>query len=314
MPEVSVMTVRGPVAADDLGRCLPHEHVVIDMWSNAEWRWDSDRILTDEDEQIDEVRRFKDVGGGTIVDLSLPGIGRDPEALRRISEATDVHIVMGCGWYRQPYYPPDVDRTSTEDLAASLVREIRDGVGPQTIRPGIIGEIGSHKGFVTAQEERAFMAAAWAQCETGLAFTTHSVASKVGLDHLRILTREGVRPDRVVVGHCDSYLRRNYLEAILEQGAYVQFDNIGYPPPDVSALENRLIPMIVELIDRGSVERILLSQDICARPSLSAYGGPGYTYLLTRFEVALKDAGVSAAQWDQMTVKNPAKLLDLPPT
>jgi phosphotriesterase-related protein len=307
-----VTTVRGPVEAADLGHCQPHEHVVLDMWSNAEWWWNSDRILTDEDEQADELRRFKDAGGGTIVDLTLPGIGRGPEALRRVSEATGVHIVMGCGWYRQPFYPPEIDRTPTEELARQLIAEITEGVGPEKIRPGIIGEIGSHKNFVSALEERAFRAAAWAQCETGLTLTTHSVASAVGLDHLRILTREGVAPDRIVIGHCDSYLRIGYLDAILEQGAYVQFDNIGYPPPDASALEHRLIKVILDLIGRGYVERILLSQDICARPSLSAYGGPGYTYLLTSFEGTLKGAGVSDSDWEQMTIGNPARILDQP--
>lgn len=309
---MTVITVCGPVQAEELGHCQPHEHVIIDAWSTAEWRWESDRVLTDEDEQIDELRRFKQAGGGTIVDLSVPGIGRDPEALVRISKACNLHIVMGCGWYRQPYYPPEIDRTSTEDLSYQLIREIKQGSGPHGIRPGIIGEIGSHKNFVSAQEERCLRAAAWAQRETGLAVSTHSVASAVGLDHLRILMREGVPAERIVIGHCDSYLRLGYIEAILERGAYVQFDNIGYPPPDVSALEDRLITMILQLLERDYLERILLSQDICQRPSLSAYGGPGYTYLLTSFAATLKAAGVSDAQWEQITVKNPARILDQP--
>jgi predicted metal-dependent phosphotriesterase family hydrolase len=307
---MSVMTVRGPVPAGELGMCMPHEHVVIDLWTNAQWRWDLDGVLIEEDIQTEEMRLFKAAGGGTIVDLTLPRIGRNPEMLKSISIASDVHIVMGCGWYREPYYPPEIDRTTTDELAAELIAEIEDGVGPEKIKPGIIGEIGSHKSFVTAKEERVFRAAARAQLATGLSVTTHSVASPVGLEHLKIFLTEGVSPERIVIGHCDSYVVESYLLGILEAGASVMFDNIGYADYESSVLEPRLIRMILDLIGRGYANRILLSQDVCKRPTLAAYGGPGYQDLLSRFHGVLAGAGVSEADWTLMTVENPARMLE----
>jgi predicted metal-dependent phosphotriesterase family hydrolase len=307
---VSITTVRGEIDAADLGFCLPHEHVLINLWRTAAARWDIDGILSNETRQAREIGYFREAGGVSIVDLSLPHIGRDPAGLRRIAEESDVQIVMGCGWYRQPYYPPEIDLASTQQLTAELVAEITRGVGDTGIRPGIIGEIGSHKHYATAQEERVFRAVARAQLETGLSITTHSVASEVGLQHLGILIEEGVSPDRIVIGHCDSHLELAYLSQILAAGAYVQFDNIGYPLPLVASLEEDLVAMILTLRDQGHVERILLSQDVCRKAHLKAFGGPGYDYLPTTFHSVLSAAGITDAEWTTMTVTNPARVLN----
>ncbi len=310
MPRDTVMTVRGPIAADRLGFVQPHEHVLL----NIEWveaRFSLDGILNDPDLMTQELRAFAEAGGQSIIDLTNTGMRRDPLGVRRISEATGINVVMGCGWYRQPYYAAEelIDRTATNVLAERLVDEIERGLDQTDVRPGIIGEIGSHKDFVSAQEERVFRAAARAATRTGLAVSTHSPGSPVGLDHLRILCEEGVDPSRVAIGHADSYPFLEYHLALLERGAYVQFDNIGYRLPGVAALESQLIPILVELVRRGWGHRLLLSQDVCHRSHLKAYGGNGYDYLLTQFLPSLRRAGFDDDAIHQMTVHNPRRLL-----
>ena len=112
---------------------------------------------------------------------------------------------MGSGWYRGAYYPPEarIDRRSVDDLADELVREATDGVGESGVIPGIIGEIGTDKPWVSAAEERVHRAAARAAKRTGRAITTHSIMSPVGLAQLRIFEEEGLDPARVVIGHSD---------------------------------------------------------------------------------------------------------------
>src|SRR5688500_11290176 len=97
---------------------------------------------------------------------------------------------MGTGWYRDGYYPADarIERRTVDDLAAEMVRELEDGVGESGIRPGIIGEIGTDKPWVSALEERVHRAAARASKQTGMAISTHGVQSAVGLAQLRIFT------------------------------------------------------------------------------------------------------------------------------
>jgi phosphotriesterase-related protein len=310
MSQGTVMSVRGAISADALGVTQTHEHLLV----NVEWietRFSLDGILDDEALAIEELSAFRSAGGQSIVDLTNIGLRRDPPGVRRISEATGVHVVMGCGWYRQPYYPAEacIDRTSTDALAERLVFEIEHGLDGTDIRPGIIGEIGSHKDFVTAQEERVFRAAGRAAARTGLAVSTHSVASPVGLEHLRLLCEEGADPARVVIGHSDSFPYLEYLEAVLQQGACVQFDNIGYNLPMVASLESRLIPVIVELVRRGWAGQILLSQDICHRSHLKAYGGNGYDYILRCFLPRLRESGLDEETITRITVDNPRRVL-----
>jgi predicted metal-dependent phosphotriesterase family hydrolase len=304
------MTVRGPIAAQDLGVTQPHEHVLL----NLEWiesRMSLDGILDDERLAATELGAFARAGGRTVVDLSNVGMRPDPVAVRRVAEVSGVNVVLGCGWYRQPYYPPEalIDRTSTTALAEGLIHEIEHGLGGTPVRPGIVGEIGSHKEFVSAQEERVFRAAGRAAARTGLAVSTHSVASTVGLEHLRILREEGVDPRRVAIGHSDTFLSLEYHEAVLKTGAFVQFDNIGYRLPGVAALEANLVEMLLELLRRGWASQLLLSQDVCHRSHLKAYGGQGYDYLLTTFLPRLHAAGVDTDTTRQMTVDNPRRLL-----
>ena len=106
-------------------------------------------------------------GGTALVEVTTPDFGRDPERLRRVAERTGLRIVMGTGWYRQPYYPESIDRTPTEALAGQMIAELTQGVGGTGIRAGIIGEIGAHGSYLTAQEERVLRAAARAQRATG---------------------------------------------------------------------------------------------------------------------------------------------------
>jgi phosphotriesterase-related protein len=221
---------------------------------------------------------------------------------------------MGCGWYRGAHYPVEalIDRRSVDDLAAELVREARDGAGETGVRPGIIGEIGTDKPWVSAMEERVHRAAARASRETGLAITTHAVMSPVGLAQLRIFEEEGVDPSRVIIGHSDSYPVLDHYLAILERGANLEFDFLGmsFTPVERHG-EGRVIELLCELLARGFVERLLLSQDVCHDSQLSRYEGHGYTYLQASFLPRLRGAGVSHGEVRTMTVDNPRRMLTI---
>jgi phosphotriesterase-related protein len=308
-----VQTVLGPVEPEALGFTLPHEHTQIALW-HIESRWDYWQLTRDEPVMIDELARFRAAGGSALVDLTPPGLGRDPEWLAGLARASGLHIVMGCGWYRTAYYPPEalIDRRSVDDLADALTREYDDGVGTTGIRPGIIGEIGTDKPWVSALEERVHRAAARAARRTGMAITTHAVMSAVGLAQLQIFENEGVDPSRVIIGHADSYpVLDHYLE-ILRRGANVEFDFLGMTFTPTERLgEGRGIELLCELLVRGHADRILLSQDVCHDSQLTRYDGQGYVYLAESFLPKLRAAGVSDPEIETMTVANPRRLLTI---
>jgi predicted metal-dependent phosphotriesterase family hydrolase len=271
--------------------------------------------LTGEDEIIlPELERFREMGGTGLVDLTLAAIGRDPVRLRRLAEKSGLHLVMGCGWYRGAYYPPDalIDRRPVEALADLLVGEILGGADGTDVRPGIIGEIGTDKPWLSAREERVFRAVGRASRATGLGVITHAVMSDVGLAQLRVLEDAGADPARVVVGHADSYPELGYWLAIMERGASIEFDFLGMSfTPQERMAEPRLIPLLLELLWRGWADRVFLSQDVCHNEQLRHYGGNGYTYLQEAFLPRLREAGVGEAEIRQMTVENPRRLLTI---
>ena len=131
-----VQTVLGPVHPSDLGAATTHEHLYIDFsfmyrpaqdtpspekgespitLENLGWvrrNYYSNRFnlqLMDLETTIDEVRRYRNAGGGAIVDATTIGIGRNPEALVQISRESGIHIIMGAGFYVAAVHPEDMD-------------------------------------------------------------------------------------------------------------------------------------------------------------------------------------------------------------
>src|ERR1700730_7150794 len=147
--EVSVVeTVRGAVPAVDLGVTLPHEHLCIDLtcyWApTGDDQFGNARIqlpllgllrshpfsirdnclLDDTEVALDEVEQFRGLGGCTIVDVTLPDIGRDRLALLELSRASAGHIVAGCGHYVYISHPPTLAEESVEAVTERLLLEL----------------------------------------------------------------------------------------------------------------------------------------------------------------------------------------------
>ena len=249
-----IQTVLGPVSPNDIGFTLPHEHTYTRFFLPDSWSGPlgSASQTDDEDTLAAELGQFKGLGGSCIVDVTLRGIGRDPERIRALSERTGLHIVAGCGWYTEPHYEPEahVDRRSVESLAEELVREAAEGIDGTCVRPGVIGEIGAAKTWISAQEERVHRAAARAQVQTGLALTTHALLSPVGLDQLRLFDAEGADLNRVIVGHCDWYPNLDFYLEVMSTGATVQLDMWGYPSVRQRGVEDRVFSLLLELLHR----------------------------------------------------------------
>ena len=300
---LQVMTVRGPVPPGELGHTQTHDHVFADI-SWARHRWVA-MPITDEVQMTEEIRLYKEAGGGAIVDCALEHIGRKPEALRRISEATGCHIIMGTGFYREPYYPEFVNKWTTARLAEYIIDEIENGWADTGIRPGVIGEIGIDKRWVQGVEERVIRAAARAQRATGLAVTTHTPPHTALLFH-EVLREEGVPPDRIIFGHLDNTLEMDELERIAATGAYIQFDLIGI---DWINSDRRRAEFLAELIRRGHGDRLLVAQDMPARPRLKTNGGHGYQHLIDNFLPMLRAQGVDDGDIHRITRTNPARVL-----
>lgn len=308
-----VQTVRGRIEPSELGFTLPHEHTRCVLWQIPA-RWDYWELTGEDELVLPELARFRELGGTCLVDVTLQAIGRDPIRLRRLAEASGLHLVMGCGWYREAYYPPEamIDRRSVGSLADEIVREFEEGAEGTGVRPGIIGEIGTDKPWLSAREERVFRAVAVASRATGMAVTTHGVMSAVGLAQLQVLADAGADPGRVVIGHADSYPQLDHWLRLVERGASLECDFLGMSfTPQERLGEARLVPLLLEMLARGHADRLLLSQDVCHNQQLRHYEGNGYTYLQEVFLPRMRAAGVGEAEIHQMTVENPRRILTI---
>jgi phosphotriesterase-related protein len=300
---MQIMTVRGSIDPDQLGITQTHEHVLCNMY----WKTGSvDDLLNDESIAAEELLHFRNAGGSALVDPTNHGLGRDPAALRTISELTGLHVIMGSGWYRAPFYPAEIERRSTNDLASEIIVDLTTGVDGTGIKAGIIGEIGVNLDYLTPGEERVLRAAARAHRCTGAAITLHAEYCPVGLKQLEILDEEGVDLRRVIVGHADSYLDLSYHEEIARRGAYVEYDGVGRPHIYPDHLRAKAL---VEFLRRGHAAKVLLSTDRCRRSDLRLYGGEGYDHLLLKFVPMLREAGISDEQIRAMLIENPKRIL-----
>lgn len=302
-----VMTVQGPVDPGDLGFTLMHEHLVTRFW-HASHRYDLACMPEDRRYVLEELSRLARTGCRTLVDVTPVGINRDPEALREMAERTGIQVVMGCGWYRDSYFPAraEIDRRSVDSLAEEMLAEIKEGVAGSGVRPGIVGEVGTEKDWMSPAEERVHRAAGRAAAAGGLALMTHSFASDIGLWQLRVLREEGVDPAKVVIGHADTYRLKPYHMALLEEGANIEFDTLLWYRPE---LFDNALDLIRDYVHEGFLGQLLISMDTCKAEHLSFFGGAGMTAVHDRVIPGLLGRGLSEADISAIFVDNPRRIL-----
>ena len=299
--EREVITVLGPIAPEQMGITQTHEHLVLDAMDH----YGGYQFVIDDEELVEEeLKQFTRRGGKTICDVTLDEIGRNPQALVRLSRAAGIHVVMGSGWYREFGYPKIVQEKNSNELADVLVREIEQGVADTGIRAGFIGEIGTGRHYIKPAEERVFRAAALAQRRTGVAVSTHTTRwGTLALEQIAMLEEFGADLSKVIIGHLGDRRGVKHLLPIAERGVYLEVDNIGYldyQPESVRA-DN-----VAALVKEGFGGRVLLAEDICMLSHLKFGGGKGYGYLLEIFVPMLRERGLKDEQIQKMLVANPA--------
>lgn len=292
-----IRTVRGDVPAADWGLTNAHAHLIHDISAHHEDPAYPDFALTEHESRA-ELRSFAAAGGYALVECTPMGLGRDPAGVRRLSEDSGVHVILGAGIYHERFHPAVIDGMSDAQIAELMVREITEGIDGSDIRAGVIGEVGSHRGALTAAEEAVFRAAARAAKSTGAAISTHTHAGELATDQLDVLLGAGVDPAKVIVGHLDDRgpIDLELCREVARRGAWIQFDDVGYEyytatlgvqmPTDAERLE-----AIATLAEEGFASAVILGSDMCRRRHLSANGGAGLAHLAGEFVRLARERG-----------------------
>ncbi|XP_070559609.1 N-acetyltaurine hydrolase-like [Ptychodera flava] len=351
-----IQTVLGLIEPESLGVTLMHEHLIVDYAQNfgvptqesskstiggltlqeQQHLWHQplsmqnighirryftqnkdNMILNDIHTMCEEAARFKARGGGSIVELTIDGISRNPTALKKISEITGLNVIMGTGFYLDRVHPPDMNHRTVEVIADKFISEIYEGV-EGGICAGIIGELGCTT-KLTDNEYKVLKAAAVAQKETGVPISIHpgySVESPFVV--LNALKSEGADLSRVVMGHVDRGLLsvQNMIE-LAKMGCVLEFDQYGWGCSMYHALLHGIdypsdftrCQMIRELKNYGFLKQVIISHDIALKTRLAKYGGEGFEYIHKNMVPYMLKRGFTEDDINTLLVDNPKRIL-----
>jgi phosphotriesterase-related protein len=314
-----VQTARGALQTSALGRVLIHEHVfIMDMEYTFNYRPDflTDETIAKAAARLNELKRS---GIDTIIDLTVLGLGRHMPMLARAAAQTDLNIIVSTGAYtfdKVPapfaFYGPGLLCNAPEPMVEHFVKDITQGITGTGIKAGELKCAIDEPGL-TPGVERVMRAVARTHVITGTPITVHTAPrAETGLVAQRVFREEGVDLRDVVIGHCGDTSDLDYLMKVAEGGSILGMDRFGI---NFSITMQQRVDTIAEMVKRGYIDQLTLSHDCCCWsdffPSVEQYHAamPQHNYLHICNDVipALRQAGVTQSQIDQMFIDNPRR-------
>jgi phosphotriesterase-related protein len=312
-----INTANGPVDVDALGNTLMHEHLTIaypgtltDTLRPGPTFRDMVAIC------VDRIAELKDGGYSSLVDPCPNDLGRSVELTGEVAARTGFNIIFATGLYNEAvggnaYWQVKLasDKDMVRKLADVFITEITDGVpGSGGLKAGIL-KVGTGKGAITDYERAVMRAAVIASKATGAPITTHT-DYVLGPDQVRFMKSCDMAADQIVVGHCCGNPHHDYHMEVIDEGAYVGFDQFGIPvqPDEVR------IASLMKIRAAGRLDRVMVSHDStwCMRgepfdPAFWDNFAAAHTPLHFIRNVApqLKERGVSEAEMAILIRQNP---------
>lgn len=308
----NIMTVTGPIPANNLGFCQCHEHIMLCRGTPFEIH--PALCMDDTEKSMSEVIRYHSAGGSSLVDAQPGGCGRMERELYDISLNTGVHIIASTGFHKLSFYPAAhwIRTFDEKALLDFFIHEISTGMychiddAPlQTstgIKAGMVKAALDLEGL-TPSYRTLFTAAAKAAILTDLPFMVHIEPGADAESLLCFLLDLGLNPSRILFCHMDRKILSagKYLQ-LLEKGINLEFDTIGRFKYHDDADE---INCIQQLADAGCLNQVLLSLDT-TRTRMKSYTpeGIGLDYIIRVFLPELKSRGFTDTQIKQLTIEN----------
>lgn len=315
-----IRTLNGDIPPGELGRTYAHDHLfcIPPLWKEKKI---DDFMIDDLEASIKDVELFTAQGGQAVYDATAIDYGRDPVALKAISDRTGIRIIATAGFNKAIMWPGQmagtggtfqqwIDGHSRAEIRDHVVGELTVGMDGTNLKGGV-AKFGTGYNAISSAEDKVMRAVLDAHKETGSPLHSHTEFGTLILEQLKIVKEEGVDPARLTIAHVD----RNpdhwlHLKAA-ETGAFLCFDGISrikYHP------ESILIDCILNLVRHGHADQILVGGDIARRTMYRNYGegGLGLGYILEswapRFREQADDAGFDgAALIEAFFVANPRR-------
>jgi len=264
-----------------------------------------------------ELRRFREFGGGTVVDTTTIDAGRAPRELRRLAGLTGLRVVMSTGW-RSERWAPQLAERDAETIAAEMVEELTIGVTDPGVEPPIrAGLIAQHTPLDPADpaDERLLRAHASAAARTGAPILIrHPREAASAFPLAGLLLGLGIEPQQLALSGVARFARDHaHLRRLAELGVGLCFDGVGRIPTVYTRVSDHETGVaLIALDETGHRAQLLVSSRVRRKIELTAFGGTGYAFVqeqLLPYLAGLGGAGADPAFAAALTVDNPARFL-----
>jgi phosphotriesterase-related protein len=270
---------------------LVHEHVLVDFVGADQFhpgRYDRDEVFRIALPKLEEVKQF---GCQRMLDCTPNFLGRDPELLARLSNATGVEIWSNTGLYgaaAHKFVPAFARSESATQLARRWIAETRESWRLRFIK------IGVNNGPLDELDRKLVRAAAITSRETGLTIASHTGDGAAALEQLEIVAAERVSLAKFVWVHAQNERNHAVHEKVARAGAWVEFDGIS------SKTAAYHLECVRFLEAKELVNRTLISQDAGWYHVGEPGGGDfrGYTYLYSDFLPLLEPAQIPVLMFE----------------
>src|SRR5215475_9201820 len=308
----TVETALGPIATAALGPTLMHEHIVTrspGVHKNWPHLFPRDAILALAERKMADLYAR---GIRTVVDLTTVDLGRDIDLLVAVARRSPVQVLVATGvWWMPPRY---FSAHGIDAVAALFIRDIMQGIGTSGVKAAIIKCATDTQG-VTPVIENILRASARAQKATGVPISTHTwAAGRTGEAQQAIVAQEGVDLRRVIIGHSGDSDDLKYLRGLMERGSTIGMDRFGL---DNFLPTEKRVEVLARLCAEGYAPKMVLSHDAnCWTDMLSEDDKRrtrprwNYNHISDDILPALRKAGVTEDQIDQMLMRNPRAIFE----
>lgn len=252
---------------------------------------------------IAELRAFRELGGGRVVQWTPFGLGRRAEWLADVSQASGVQVIGATGLHQRAQY---ADQALVDEvlpgLADLFIEELTTGMRPDDLAAGTGPAAGLIKvaGAFHHLDEHArvtMAAAAQAHHATGAPIGVHHELGTAAPDVAALLIGElKVAPGKVILGHLNRQPDSDVHLELAQTGAFLAFDG---PSRANHATDWRLFECLERLAAHGHADQVLIGGDTT---TAAARGAPGMPFLLSTIAPRLGDALTA-----KFFVHNPAR-------
>ncbi|HDS06250.1 MAG TPA: phosphotriesterase [Bacteroides sp.] len=317
-PDLTVITVKGPIPASRMGITLVHEHLLVDFAgadSAGVHRWEREDAVERITPFLNEIR---ELGVRTLIECTPAYLGREPLLLRELSEKTGLHLLTNTGYYGahdNRYLPSSFYQLSVRELAAVWIDEFNNGINGSGVRPGFIKIAVGPQDSLSADHQKIVSAAALAHNQTGLVIASHTGPDIPAFEQMRILKTYGIRPSSFIWVHAQRGTLEGNIKAARE-GAWISLDNINgerdLKPGDPFSI-GWYADRILVMKEKGLLEKVLVSHDAGWYTPGEENGGEfrGFTDIFKLLIPALKERGFTEKEINQLLKKNPQNAFSL---